>query len=90
MFWLIKQVFLVLLSFDEFLKTKCASLNNEPHIARPNLFDLNHVELIYYPFMISLDKYNESYNAINDFIYKIHISSYTKVLNVEVFNMIIR
>ena len=40
--------------------------------------------------MISLDKYNESYNAINDFIYKIHISSYTKVLNVKVFNMIIR
>ena len=71
MFRLIKQLFLVLLlSFDEFLKTKCASLSNASHMARPNLFDLNHVKLMYYPFMIGLDKYNESYNAVNDFIYK--------------------
>ena len=30
MFWLIKQVFIVLLSFSESLATKCMSLNIEP------------------------------------------------------------
>ena len=64
MFNLIKQVFIVLLSFSESLarvakvsdRTKCLSSNDEPCIVRPSLIDLNPVELKYYPFMINLDK----------------------------------
>ena len=64
MFSLIKQVFIVLLSFSESLarvakvsdRTKCLSSNDEPCIVRPSLIDLNPVELKYYPFMINLDK----------------------------------
>ena len=41
MFKLIKQVFIVLLSFSGSLTTKCASLNNEQYIARPTLISLN-------------------------------------------------
>ena len=65
MFSLIKQVFLVLLSFSSSLATKCLSFNDEPCIVRPTLVDLNPVELKYYPFMISLDKCNGSCNTLS-------------------------
>ena len=45
MFWLIKQVFIALLSFSGYLATKCLSLSNEPCMVRPNLLDLNLIEL---------------------------------------------
>ena len=40
MFELIKQVFIILLSFTKFLATKCVSLNNEPRMIRPFLIEL--------------------------------------------------
>ena len=52
---LIKHVFLVLLSFSEFLATKCLLLNDEASMVRPSFIDMNPVELKYYPFMISLN-----------------------------------
>ena len=58
MFWLIKQVFIVLLSFSTSLATKYVSLNNELHMTKPRVIDLNSIEINYYPFMISLDKCN--------------------------------
>ena len=45
------------LSFSGSLVTKCISLNNEQCKIGPTLIDLNHLELNYYPFMISLDKF---------------------------------
>ena len=54
MFSLIKQVFVVLLSFSESLSTKCLFLNDEPCMVRPALIDMNPIELKNYPFMISL------------------------------------
>ena len=65
MFSLIKQVFIVLLSFSSSLATKCLSLNNEPCIVRATLTHLNPVELKCYPFMLSLDKCNESCNVLS-------------------------
>ena len=41
MFSLIKQVFIVLLSFSSYLTIKCLSLKDEPYIVRPNLINLN-------------------------------------------------
>ena len=90
MFWLVKQVFIVLLSFSRSLATKCVSVNNEPCRTRPTLIDLNHVKFNYYPFRTSLDKCNESRNAIDDSSTKICILSETKGVNVKVFNMITR
>ena len=66
MFRLIKQVFIVLLSFSGSLESKCVSLNNEPCTISPTLINLNHTELNYYPFMISLDKCSSSCNAADD------------------------
>ena len=55
---------------------------------RPTLFYLNPVELKYYPFMISLDKYSGSCNSIDDFSTKICIPSKTKDTKYKVFNVI--
>ena len=57
MLWLIKQVFVALLSFSGSLATKFV---NDPCMVGPTLIDLNPVELNYYEFMISLDKCNRS------------------------------
>ena len=45
MFRLIKQVFIVLLSFNGTLATTCVSLSNEPYMARPILINLKPVQL---------------------------------------------
>ena len=42
---------IVLLSFSGCLATKCGSLNNEPCMTRPTVFDLNPVELNCCPFI---------------------------------------
>ena len=47
MFKLIKQGFIVLLSFSRFSATKCVFLNNDPCMTRPTLTDLNRAELNY-------------------------------------------
>ena len=65
MFSIIKQVFIVLLSFTESLAIKCVSLNNEPCMVRHTLINLNPIELKYYQFMISLDKCNGSCNVLS-------------------------
>ena len=52
---------------------------------RPTVFDLNSVELKYYPFMISLDKCNGSCKR---FISWKMNSEKTKNINVKEFNMI--
>ena len=66
------------------------SLNNEPCIAKPTIIDLYPVELNYYLFMISLVKFNGSFNAVNDLSTKTCIPSKTKNVNVKVFDMITR
>ena len=72
------------MSFCESLATRSVSLSNEPCTTRPALIDLNPFELKYYPFMNSLDKYNESCNVVNDSSTKISVFSETKDINVKV------
>ena len=66
--------------------TTCMSLNNRSCMARATLIDLNHDEynqgLYYYPFMVNLDRSNESCNTFYD------LSSKIAVQNKIVFNMI--
>ena len=90
MFRLIKQVFIVLLNFSGSLVTKCVSLNNELCMSRPNLIDLNPIELNYYPFMVSLDKCSGSCNAADDLSTKTSVPSKRKDMTIKVFNMITR
>ena len=65
MFSLIKQVFIVLLSFNKFLARKCLFLNDEPCMIRSTLIDMNPVELKYYPFMISLNACTANCNVLS-------------------------
>ena len=88
---LIKQMFIVLLTFSESLgreRTKCLSLNDEPCMVRPTLINLrltlNPVELKYYPFMTTLDKCNGSCNVLSP---KRCVTKETKDINVKVYKM---
>ena len=88
MFNLIKQMFIVLLSFSSSSarnQTKCLFLNDEPCMVRPTLIDMNPVELKFYPFMISLDQCTGSCNVFSP---KICVPKETKDINVKVFNLI--
>ena len=85
MFSLIRQVFIILLSFDKFLTNKCVSLNHEPCMVKTTFIDLNPVELRYYPLMISLDTCSWSCNA---FLPKICIPKKAKDINNKAFNKI--
>ena len=78
-------MFVVLLSFSESLATKCLFLNDEPYMVRPTLIDMNLVELKYYQFMISLNKYAGSCNVLFP---KICVPKKTKDINMKVFNII--
>ena len=88
MFSLIKQVFMVLLSFSSSLacdRTKYLFLNYEPYMVTPALIDMNPVQLRYYPFMISLHKCSGSSNVLSP---KICVPKETKDINVKTFIMI--
>ena len=87
MLWLINQVFIALFCFSRSLAIKCASLKNEPYILRPTFIDLNSIDLNYYPFMIILDKCNESCNAVDEVSAKICAPSKVKGVQVKVGNM---
>ena len=88
MFSLVKQVFIVLLSFSISLaryQTKCLFLNDKPRMIRPTLIDLNPVELNYYPLLINLDKCTRSCNVLSP---KICVPKEKKDINVKGFNLI--
>ena len=65
------ELFIALFNFSRSLQTKCVSLNNEPYMTRPTVIDLNPIELKYYPFMISLQKYKETCHTVDDLYTKI-------------------
>ena len=77
MFRIIKQVFIVLLRFSRFLAAKSVSLKDEQCMSRPTPINWNYVEL-YYPFMISPEKYNRRCNAVDDLSTKICVPSEIK------------
>ena len=65
-------------------QTKCLFLDDEPCMVRPTLIDMNSVELKYYPFIISLNKFTGSCNVLSP---KICVPKETKDINVKAFNM---
>ena len=78
-------MFIALLSFSISSATKCLFSNDEPCMIRSALYDLNPVELKYYPFIISLDKCTGSCNVLFQNIY---VAKQTKDINVKAFDMI--
>ena len=74
---------IVLPTFSKSLASKFVSLNNQPCMIRAFLIGFNHVQLKYYPFMISLDKCNGSCSSINDLSMRSCIPSKSKDVNVN-------
>ena len=67
---LIKQVLIALLRFSEYLasdQTKCLFLNDEPHMLRSTLTEMNPVERKYYRFIISLNKPTQQEDVVATF-----------------------
>ena len=88
MFRLIKQVFIVLLSFSSSVapnQTKCLFLNDELCMVRPTVIDWDPAELKHDPFIISLINCSGSCNILSP---KICVPKETKDINVKTFNMI--
>ena len=71
-------MFIGLLNFVGSLATTCVSVINETGIVRLTFIDLDLVELNYYLFTNSLDKCNESCDAVTDSSTKISVPSKTK------------
>ena len=59
------SLFIVLLSFSEYLAIKCLFLNEQQYMVRPTIFDMNPVELKYYSFLISLNKCTGGCNVLS-------------------------
>ena len=94
MFWLIKKIFIGLLSsiVNASNHTKCIFLSNGKCMIQPTLINLHpneySQEFHYYPFAVKLDRCVGSCNALNDLSNKVCIPNKTEDLNLSVFNMI--
>ena len=63
----IKFIFTAIISFGRPLISqyiKCVSLNNQPCMTIPTITDLNPNELHYYPFTVSLGRFNGIFNIL--------------------------
>ena len=63
------------------------SLNEQTCMVRTFLIDLNHVELKFFPFIVSLDKWIGTCNPGNDLSTKICIPSKKKDINAKGFDL---
>ena len=95
MFWLVKKMFIVLLSniVNGSNHTKCMSLSNQKCMIQPTLISVHSneysQEFHYYPFAVKLDRCVRSCNTLNDLSNKVRVRNKTEDLSLSVFNMII-
>ena len=94
MFGLIKKLFIGLLIglANGSNHKKCVSLSNQKYIIQPfNLHTSEYSqECHYYTFAVTVDKWVESCNILNDWINNLCLPNNTENLNVNVFNMVTR
>ena len=94
MFGLIKKLFIRLLIglANGSNHKKCVSLSNQKYIIQPfNLHTSEYSqECHYYTFAVTVDKWVESCNILNDWINNLCLPNNTENLNVNVFNMVTR
>ena len=76
--------FIVLLSFNGSLASKCMSLNNEKYEVRPTLIDLTTFELKCY------DKCNGGCNTLKEISGIISVQNKAENVNLNVFDLITR
>ena len=79
---------LVLLGFGRSVAIKCVSINNQQCMIRRMLIDLSLDKLHYCPFIISLDRFEESCNTVVHPFGRICDPNKMDDVNPKVFNMI--
>ena len=84
MFWLIKKIFIELLTgiANGSYHTKCVSLSNEKYEIQTTLTNLYSHEYSqernYYPFSVKLGRYDGSCNTLNDLSNKVSVQNKKK------------
>ena len=95
MFRFVKKVFCVAMTFFRcnplnVNSLECVSMNNQERKIKAKIIDINNNESTFYVFSISLNKYSESWNNINDPYAKLRVLDIVKNINVKVFNLMSR
>ena len=95
MFRFVKKVFCVAMTFFScnplnVNSIECVSMNNQERKIKAKIIDINNNESTFYLFSISLNKYSESWNNINDPYAKLRVLDIVKNINVKVFNLMSR
>ena len=93
MFRLVKQVFLVAMTFFNFNPSdvnslECVSLNNQKCKTRKKIININNNEPEFYPFSIKVNKCSGSCNNVNNPYAKLCVPDVVKKINLKVFNLI--
>ena len=90
----IKHTFIVLvlllLGFGGLSTTKCVSINNQPCMVRPKSVGFSPDELHYNLSIISLGRFDESCNTVDDPFGRICVPNEMEDTNFKTFNMIKR
>ena len=93
-FGFVKKVFFVVLTilsdFTNASSLSCISISNQICKARPQIFNANSDNSIFYHFSIKTGKCSGNCNNINDPYAKICVPDVVKDLNVKVFNLMSR
>ena len=88
-----KAFFIGLKILSDFTNTnslKCISMSNQVCKTRPQVFNVNSNNPIFYPFSVKTSKCSGNCNNINDPYAKICVPDVVKDLNVKVFNLMSR
>ena len=91
--WIKKCFFIGSLFLSNLVSTtslSCISMNNKACKVRPEIFNVNSNEPVFYPFSIKTCKCSGSCNNINDPYVKIWVPDVVKSLNVKPFNLMSR
>ena len=95
MFESVKQIFILAMIFfgsglPSVNSLQCISMNNQECKVRPQIFNVNSKEPVFFPFSIKTSKFSGSCNNINNLYTKLRVPDVMKNLNVEVFNLMSR
>ena len=69
---------------------ECVSTNNQKCKIRSEIINVNTNEPVFYPYSITINKYKDSCNTINDPYAKLCVPGTIKNINVKLFNLISR
>ena len=65
----------------------CILMKNQECKIRPEIININSNNPIFYPFSLTINRYNGNCNNINGSYARIRVSNIVKNLNVKVFNL---